>query len=186
MKKFLAIFLIIIAGNISSASAAMLPVAEVGVNEFVHSMAEIVYSEDFQKEKPLLITNAVKIENKDLPEIGEYSWACQYGLKTSSQPEGEIIFFVDGADKVSAVKLVCYSEQYAENAGVLFAVITRVLGIRQADAEFLLSNLNDDEILASSIVWSEERQRCFLLMAGARAQSAEGFQFMLMASDKQN
>lgn len=186
MKKFWAIFLIIIAANVSTASAAMLPVAEVGVNELVKSIADIVYSEKFQKEKPLLITNAVKIENKELPEIGAYSWACQYGLKTSAQPEGEIIFFVDGAEKVSAVKIVCYSEQYAENAGVLFAVITQALGIRQADAEFLLSNLNDDEILASSIVWSEERQRCFLLMAGARAQSAEGFQFMLMASDKQN
>ena len=186
MKKFLAIFLIIIATNISSASAEMLPVADVGVNEFVHSIAGVVYDENFQKNFPLLITNAAKFENTELPEVGEYSWACQYGLKTSSQPEGEIIFFVDKEEKVSAVKIVCYSEQYSDNAGVLFFAVTHALGIRQADAEFLLSNLNDDEILASSVVWSEERQRCFVLMAGARAQSAEGFQVMLMASDKQN
>ena len=186
MKKFLVLFLIVMAANISSASAAMLPVAEVGVNEFVKSMADFVYSEEFQKKLPLLITNAVKIENTELPEIGAYSWACQYGLKTSSEPEGEIIFFVDGEEKVSALKIVCYSEQYAENAGVLFFVITQALGMTQADAEFLLSNLNDDEILASSVVWSKERNRCFVLMAGARAQKAEGFQLMLMASDKQN
>ena len=186
MKKFLAVFFLVMAANISVVSAAMLRVADVGVNEFVHSMANIIYDEKFQKEIPLLMTNAEKIENSEFPEIGKAAYVCQYGLKTSAAPEGEIIFFVDGEEKVSALKIVGYSEKAAENAGAVLAVSLNALGLTQADAEYLFNNLNGEDFVATSIVWSEEKQRCFVLMAGGRPQAAEGFQFVLMASDKKD
>ena len=184
MKKFLTIFFIVMTANISLASAEMLRISEGGVNELVRSIAAIVYDEQFQKEKPLLLTNFSKFENGEFPEIGKEIFAGQFGLKTSNAAEGEITFFVDNEEKVSAMKIVGYNNSAAEDAGVLLLVALQVLGLTQADAEFLLTNLNDDETLASSIVWSEEKQRCFVLMAGARPQAAEGFQFVLVASDK--
>ena len=186
MKKFLAVFFILMAANVSLASAAMLRVYEGGVNELVHSIAAIVYDEQFQKEKPLLITNFSKFENTELPEVGKEIFVGQFGLKTAAAPEGELVFFVDNEEKVSALKIVGYNDSAAEDAGVLLLVALQVLGLSQADAEFLMTNLNDDDTLASSIVWSEERQRCFVLMAGASPQAREGFQFAVMASDKKD
>lgn len=186
MKKFLAIFFIVIAANISVARADVLRVSEIGVNEFVHSIAAVIYSEDFQKETPLLLTNATKIENTEMPEIGKAAYVCQYGLKTAAAPEGEIIFFVDGEEKVSALKIVAYSEKSAENAGAMLALSLNTLGLRQADAEYLINNLSGEDFIATSIVWSKEKQRCFVLLAGGRPQAEEGFQFVVMASDKKD
>ncbi len=186
MKKFLAIFFIIVAANFSVARAGVIKISEIDVQQFVHSIAGVIYSEEFQKEIPLFISNAAKFENAELPEIGSAAYVCQYGLKTATAPEGEIIFFVDGEEKVSALKIVGYSADSAKDSVVLLMLTLSTLGLTQADAEFLVNNLNDDEFLASSIVWSEAKQRCFVLMAGARTQSEEGFQFMLIASDKKD
>ena len=184
MKKFLAIFFLIMAANISTARADVLRISEMDVQTFVHSIAAIIYDEEFQKKMPLLMTNATKIENAEFPEIGKVAYVCQYGLKTSSKAEGEIIFFVDGEEKVYALKIVGYSNQAAENAGAMLAVSLNVLGLTQADAEYLFNNLSGEDFIATSIVWSEEKQRCFVLMAGGRPQAEEGFQFVVMASDK--
>ncbi len=188
MKKFFTIFFICLAmaANISVARADMIRVSDVDVQNFVHSIANVIYSEEFQKEKPLLLTNAAKIENTEFPEIGKTAYVCQFGLKTATAPDGEIIFFIDSEEKVFAFKIVGYSNQSAENASVLLFIALQNLGLTQADAEFLINNLSDDEFLASSIVWSETKNRCFVLMAGARAQSAEGFQFVVVASDKKD
>lgn len=186
MKKLFVAFFICSIITASVASAEMLRVSDDDVQKFVHSIADIIYTDEFQKEMPLLITNAVKIENTEMPEIGSIAWACQYGLKTESKPDGEIIFFTDSEEKISALKIVGYSEKSAQSATLLLLLSLRAAGVTQADAEFLLNNLKDDEILKSSIVWSKEKNRCFVLMAGARPQSEEGFQFALIASDKQN
>ena len=184
-KIFLAgLIYILTAANI--ASAAMLNVSDDNVQNFIHSIADTIYTDKFQKEMPLLLTNAAKIENAELPEIGSVVWACQYGLKTSAQPDGEILFFVNGEEKVTALKVVGYTEQSIQSAVELLIVALEKAGLTRADAEFLLNNLKDDEVLASSIVWSESKKRCFLLMAGGRPQAAEGFQFTVMASDKKN
>ena len=186
MKKFWAIFFLITVVNISVARAEILPVSDFDVQKFVHSMADLIYTEEFQEERPLLLTNAAKIENTEFPEIGKDAYICQYGLKTATEPEGEIVFFIDSEEKVSALKIVGYSEQSGESATILLVTALRAAGLELYNAEFLLTNLSDNEFLASSVVWSDEMQRCFVLMAGARAQAAEGFQFMLMASDVQN
>ena len=186
MKKFFAIFFILMAANISAARADVVKLSEIGVQQFVHSIAGIIYSDDFQKETPLLLTNAVKIENTELPEIGTTNFVCQYGLKTAAAPEGEIIFFVDGDEKVSALKIVSYSNETIQNPTLLLMLALRVVGLTQADAEFLVTNLNGEDFLATSVVWSNELNRSVVLIAGGRAQAVEGFQFMVMASDKQN
>lgn len=186
MRKLFVAMLICLTMAANVANAAMLNVSEMHVQEFIHSIADTIYTEEFQKETPLLLTNAVKIENTEMPEIGAVVWACQYGLKTSAAPDGEILFFVDGAEKVTALKIVGYAEQSIQDSVILLKVALKNLGLTQADAEFLINNLKDDEVLASSIVWSESKQRCFVLMAGGRPQAAEGFQFTLVASDKKN
>lgn len=186
MRKIFLTFLVFMLAASNVASAEILRISEMDVQKFVHSIANTIYTDEFQKKVPLLMSNAAKIENIEMPEIGSTAWACQYGLKTSAQPDGEIIFFTDNEEKVSAVKIVGYSEKSAENAGIFLFIVMKAVGLTQTDAEFLVNNLKDDEVLASSMVWSKEKNCCFLLMAGARPQSAEGFQFMLMASDKQN
>ena len=188
VKNFVLMFLVsfIMLANISAANAEVVRVSDIDVQKFVHSMADVIYTEEFQKETPLLITNAVKVENAELPEIGKAAWGCQYGLKTADAPDGEILFFVDDTEKVSAFKIVGYSEQSVENATILLILALSTTGLTQSEAEFLLNNLSDDDTLASSVVWSPEINRCVVLIAGARAQAAEGFQFMVMATDKQN
>lgn len=186
MRKIFLVFLVCLMAAANVASAEMLRISEDGVQKFIGSMTGVVYNEDFQKEKPLLLTDAAKIENTEMPEIGASAWACKYGLKTATAPEGEIIFWVDGEEKVSALKVVGYSENSAESALLLLMVAMNAAGLTSADAEFLISNLSDDEVLASSVVWSKERNRCFVLMASGRPQAAEGFQLVLVASDKQN
>ena len=184
MRKIFLAFIVCFVMAANVASAAMVRVSDDDVQKVIHSIADVIYTDEFQKETPLLLTNAVKFENAELPEIGNTAWGCQYGLKTATAPDGEIVFFVDDEEKVSALKIVGYSEQSAQNATLLLMVAMNAVGLTTADAEFLITNLNDDEMLASSIVWSNEKNRCFVLMAGARPQSKEGFQFMLVASDK--
>ena len=184
MKKFLAVFFVLMVVNISFAHAELLRVSEDGVNELVHKIADTIYDEQFQKEKPLLITNFSKFENTEFPEIGKEAWVGQFGLKTADKPDGEIVFFVDAEEKVSSLKIVGHSEQSVENASIVLFVTLRALGLPQEDIEFLMTNLNNDEVLPSSIVWSEKKHCCFVLMAGARPNSTEGFQFVVMATDK--
>lgn len=184
MKKFLAIFFILMAANISAANAEVVKISEIGVQQFINAVTTIIYSDEFQKEIPLLITDAVKIENTEMPEIGQSAFVCHYGLKTASAPDGEIIFFVDDEEKVSALKVVGYSNEVIQNSTMLVMISLRVLGLTQADAEFLVNNLEGEDSFASSIVWSNELNRCIVLMASARPQAEQGFQFTLMASDK--
>ena len=186
MRKIFLAFAICLVMAANTASAEILKVYDSDAQTLIKSIAEVIYTEEFQKEMPMLLTNAAKIENNEFPEIGKTAWVCQYGLKTSAQPDGEIIFFTDGEEKVSALKIVAYSEQAGENAVVLLFTTLKVLGLTQADAEFLLGNLNNNEVLAASNVWSAEKNRNFVLMAGVRPQAAEGFQFVLVASDKKN
>ena len=184
MRKIFLAFIVCFVMAANVASAAMVRVSDDDVQKVIHSIADVIYTDEFQKETPLLLTNAVKFENVELPEIGNTAWGCQYGLKTATAPDGEIVFFVDDEEKVSALKIVAYSEKAGENAVVLLFTTLQTLGLTQADAELLINKLSDDEVLASSFVWSAEKNRCYVLMAGARPQSEEGFQFMLVASDK--
>lgn len=186
MRKIFLAFIVCFLMAANVASAAMLRVSDDDVQKVVHSIADMIYTDEFQKETPLLLTNAVKFENTELPEIGNTAWGCQYGLKTATAPDGEIVFFVDDEEKVSALKIVAYNEKAGENAAILLFTTLQSLGLTPADAELLINKLSDDEVLASSFVWSAEKNRCYVLMAGARQQSEDGFQFVLVASDKQN
>jgi len=78
LKKFLTIFFIVMTANISLASAEMLRIYEGGVNELVRSIAAIIYDEQFQKEKPLLVTKFSKFENGEFPEIGKEIFAGRF------------------------------------------------------------------------------------------------------------
>ena len=186
MRKIFLTFLICFVMAASVASAEVMRVSDDDAQTFIHTLAEIVYDEEFQAELPLLLTNAVKIENTEMPEIGNTAWGCQFGLKTATAPEGEIVIFTDNEEKVYALKVVGYSESSLQNAMTMLVMALRVAGLNQGDTEFLITNLKDDDFLSSSIVWSAEKNRCFVLMATGREESEGGFQFTLVASDKQD
>ena len=186
MRRIFLAFLICIVMTTNVASAEMIRVSDDDVQTFIHSLTDIIYSEEFQAELPLLLTNAVKIENIEMPEINSEAWGCQFGLKTAAEPEGEIIFFTDNEEKVYALKVLGYSEASIQNAITMLVMSLRVAGLNQGDTEFLITNLKEDEFLASSIVWSAEKNRCFVLIAGAQEKIPEGFQFTLVANDKKD
>lgn len=186
MRKIFLTFLVFMVTAANVASAELLRVSEMDVQKFVHSIANIIYADEFQQKFPLIMSNAAKFENTEMPEIGKTAWACKYGLKTSEKPDGEIIFFTDSEEKVSAVQVVGYSKESAESAALMLLMAMHTVGLTPADSEFLVNSLKDDEILSSSTIWSKEKNCYVVLMAQALPQSDEGFKLVLMANDKNN
>lgn len=186
MRKIFLTFLIYFVMAANVASAEVMRVSDDDAQTFIHTLAEIVYDEEFQAELPLLLTNAEKFENTEMPEIGKTAWGCQFGLKTATKPEGEIVIFTDNEEKVYAIKVLGYYETSIQNTMTMLVMALRVAGLNQGDTEFLITNLKEDDFLSSSIVWSAEKNRCFVLIAGAQEQFPEGFQFVVVASDKKD
>lgn len=188
MKKLIVSFLvtILVAVNVEFAHAAVVRIAEVDAPTFIKAMNAAIYTEEFQKETPLIMTEPIKVKNEEMPEIGTTAYGCNFGLKTDSAHSGDILFFVDGEDKVSALKIVAYSDAAGAAAMNLLMTAAKIAGLTDADVEFLIVNLDGGNGMASSVVWSDSRNRCYVLITTDRPKPAEGFQLLLIADDKKN
>lgn len=185
MKKiFFAIFFtLIFAADNLTCHANLTRVADVGAENLYQTMQTFLQAGVKQTNMPLVAAKLFRAPGGDDSKYGLSAWACYYGLTTSSQPDGEVLFSVNGEGYVSALKVISYSSQKKDTAAIMLVSCLGAIGLTTEEAGQLLNNLEGNENILMSQVWSSAKKRTFLLMAAPRMQSNEGFQFMIAADD---
>lgn len=187
MKKifFATLFCMIFAANSLTCHAGLTRVADVGAENLHQSMQGFLQASAKKVNISLVASKLVRTPNADDPKYGLSAWACLYGISNASEPDGEVLFSVNGEGYVSTLKVISYSneKEKAANASLMLLSCLGALGLTPSEAAQLMNSLEGDGVLMSSRVWGSTRNRYFSLLAVPRLQSDEGFQFMVMADD---
>ena len=185
MKKFIfaMFFCLALAINISNCQAAnMVRVADEGAE----SLHNTINSALNYAKLPVAVGKLLRTANLDLPEQGLRTWFCHFGEPNAAEPYGELIFFVNGEGYVSSIKIIAYSEQYAERAGNLMGAVLFIIGMTESEINTLLAGFNETEKIQSSSAWSYAKNRNFIVMLTPRMQADDGIQLLIMATDTKN
>lgn len=187
MKKiFFAIFFgLVFAANNLTCHAELTRVADVGAENLYQSMQGILQAGTKKANFPLVASRLFRAPNADDSKFGLSAWACLYGLNNAAEPDGEVLFSVNGEGYVSSLKVVSYSneKEKVQTASLMILSCLGALGLTPSEAGQLLNSLEGNDALMSSKVWGSTRNRYFLLMAVPRMQSDNGFQFLVIADD---
>ena len=185
MKKilFAAIFCLVFAANNLTCRAGLTRVADVGAENLYQAIQGNVQAYANRENISLVVAKLFRAPNADDTKYGLSGWACLYGLKTSSEPDGEILFSVNGEGYVSTLKVVSYSNSKKETVAIMIFSSLDALGLTPSEVKNLVENLEGKDNIFMSQVWSSAKNRNFLLMGVPRMQSDEGFQFLIMADD---
>lgn len=167
MKKFVLSMMIALVAtmliNIPVSQARQVRFADVGAENFVAQLKQILYSNDFRQYLkndntfptaiyPVL-TDVVRDKSFDMPGRGLTAWSCYYGRENSVKEDGQIIFLVDGSGYIFEVLMIHRRESSSAQVGS--AICT---------AFFMSMNLTSNEtstLVKNGNVWSSRNNRMY-------------------------
>jgi len=187
MKKFVFIVATILIFSINSAvvNAKNVRLSELSAEELITSIKNLAYNKKFQKVISLSFMDSFETSRVDFPQLNPPALAYHYGVENSSEPEGEILFFVDDEGKVVSVEIVCYSKENAVTGNFTALMVFTCLGLGITGSEyfFLVEHL-DNRLFGdfeTSHLWCESIKREVALLLCEHAKYTEGIQFTIFA-----
>ena len=171
MKKFILSMMIALVAtmliNIPVSQARQVRFADIGAENFVAKLKQILYSNDFRQHLknnntfptaiyPVL-TDVVRDKSFDMPGRGLTAWSCYYGRENSAKEDGQIIFLVDGSGYIFEVLMINRRESSSAQVGafVLMAFCSS-MNLTGNEASTLVKNGN---------VWSSRNNRMYTTSA---------------------
>lgn len=174
MKKFLSMIIVFVTAmmiNLPVSQARPARFADVGAENFVAQLKQILYSNDFRQHLknnntfPTVIypvlTDVVRDRSFDNPGKGLTAWSCYYGRENSAEKDGQIIFFVDGDGYICEVLFIQRRKSSSAQAG---AAVLMAFSWSMYEIVNLTSN-ELDTLFKNGDVWSSHNNRAYATMA---------------------
>ena len=170
MKKFLSVIILFVAAmmiNLSVSQARQVRVADVGAENFVAQLKQILYSNDFRQFLkndstfntviyPIL-TDVVRDRNFDFPDRGLTAWSCYCGREDSVKADGQIIFSTDSSGYVFEILMIFPRESSSAQVGA--HVLNEIL------SQINLTNNETGTLFKIGHVWSSYNSRVYAMNA---------------------
>ena len=172
MKKFLSVIILFVAImliNPSVSHAGQIRFADVGAENFVAQIKQILYSNDFRQFLkndstfntviyPVL-TDVVRDRNFDFPDRGLTAWSCYCGREDSVKADGQIIFFTDSSGYVFEILMIFPRESSSAQVGAtVFGAFFSAIN---------LTNNETDTLFKIGHVWSSYNSRVYAMNAAS-------------------
>ncbi len=177
-STILAIFFV--AANFSIGQAAAVRLADTNAESLLGVINTVLSFDTIQQKAAVVTTNLQRVDNAELAQQGMNGLGCQYGVKNSSTPKGEILFVTDSQGYVVAMKITNYGNDDTTAMGLVMAATFFSLGMNENEMDQILNNFKEEGALGSSSAWCSAKNRNIVMITngGANAQA------VLVASDQ--
>ena len=167
MKKFALPMMIALVAtmliNLPVSQARQVRFLDVGAENFVAKIKQILYSNDFRQHLknnntfPTVIypvlTDVVRDKSFDMPGKGLTAWSCYYGRENSVEEDGQIIFLVDGNGYIFEVVMINRRESLSAQAGAAVLMAFH--------ASMNLTAVEGSTLVKNGSVWSSYNNRVY-------------------------
>ena len=168
MKKFLLSIIIALVAtmliNLPVSHAKQVRFADVGAENFVAQIKQILYSDDFKKSvnswekytvRPPILTDVFLDRNFDFSGDGLTAWSCYYGREDSTEKDGQLVFLTDGGGYVFEVIMIAHKTPSSAQAGAaILTAFLPLMNLTESEHQALYKNGN---------TWSSHNNRRYTM-----------------------
>ena len=117
----------------SIASAGMIRIADVGADKLATQISGVLSQNNVR------ITEVWRSRDMDIVKEHLYGWRCKYGMKNSSQPDGDITFWADEQGYVFGLRIIYDKPDAGENSSMWIvqrAIFSALTGADVSNADW--------------------------------------------------